>query len=71
LIVRTQKGADLVEQACAGGYIEVKAYPSELLPILKKAVFRRKKRVLERPDFTYLNLSAQEREYFLSTGDEY
>jgi coenzyme F420 hydrogenase subunit beta len=71
LIVRTQKGADLVEQTCAGGYIEVKAYPSELLPILKKAVFRRKKRVLERPDFTYLNLSAQEREYFLSTGDEY
>lgn len=71
LIIRTQKGAELIEQASAKGYIEIKPYPSELLSILKKAVFRRKKRVLELPDFTYLNLSAQEREYFLSTGDDY
>lgn len=70
LIVRTTKGADLVEQACTKGYIEIKPYPPELLQVLKKAVFRRKKRVLERPDFNYLNLSAQEREYFLSTGDD-
>ncbi len=70
LILRTTKGSELVEQACASGYIEIKPYPPELLPILRKAVFRRKKRVLERPDFTYLNLSAQEREYFLSTGDD-
>lgn len=71
MIIRTNKGTELIEQACAKGYIEIKSYPSELLPILRKAVFLRKKRVLELPDFTYLNLSAQEREYFLSTGDDY
>jgi hypothetical protein len=60
----------LVEQACANGYIEIKPYPSELLPLLKRAVFRKKKRVLGRLDFTYLNLPAPEREYFLSTGDD-
>jgi coenzyme F420-reducing hydrogenase beta subunit len=71
LIIRTQQGAELVEHACSKGYIEIKPYPPELLPVLKKAVFRRKKRVLERPDFTYLNLPAQEREYFLSMGDDF
>lgn len=70
LIIRTTKGAGLVEQACVTGCIEIKPYPPELLPALKKAIFRKKKRVLERVDFTYLNLPATEREYFLSTGDD-
>jgi len=70
LIIRTIKGAGLVEQACDNGYIEIKPYPSELLPLLKRAVYRKKKRVIGRVDFTHLNLPASEREYFLSMGDD-
>lgn len=70
LITRTAKGVKLVENAVASGVIEIKEYPDKLLPILKKAVFNKKKRVLERPDATYLELSAQEREHFLAAGGE-
>jgi len=38
------------------------------LPLLRKAVFNKKKRVLERPDAAYLELSDREREFFLVTG---
>ena len=70
LITRTVKGVKLVEDAVASGAIEIKEYPDELLPMLKKAVFNKKKRVLERPDATYLELNDQEREYFLGAGGE-
>jgi coenzyme F420-reducing hydrogenase beta subunit len=68
LITRTTKGADMVKNAVANSVIEIKGYPGELLPLLKKAVFNKKKRVLERPDAAYLELSDQEREFFLVTG---
>lgn len=70
LIIRTKQGVDLVNKACASGFIEVKPYPKEVLQALKNAVFQRKKRVLENPDFTYLNLPANERDYFLSAGGD-
>ncbi len=70
LITRTAKGVKLVEDAVASGVIEIKEYPGKLLPVLKKAVFNKKKRVLERPDATYLKLSDQEREHFLTAGGE-
>jgi coenzyme F420-reducing hydrogenase beta subunit len=68
LITRTVTGVRLVEDAAASGVIEIKDYPDKLLPILKKAVFNKKKRVLERPDAVYLELSDREREFFLGTG---
>lgn len=68
LIIRTTKGATLVNNAVANGVIEIKEYPRELLPLLRKAVFNKKKRVLERPDALYLELSNREREFFLVTG---
>lgn len=70
LIVRTEKGSDLVEKAVKNGTIEIKPYPKELLKILRKAVFNKKKRVLERPDAAYLELTPQEREYFLGSGGD-
>ncbi|MDD4334885.1 MAG: Coenzyme F420 hydrogenase/dehydrogenase, beta subunit C-terminal domain [Desulfotomaculaceae bacterium] len=68
LITRTAKGVKLVEHAIVNGVIEIKEYPGKLLPLLRKAVFNKKKRVLERPDATYLKLSAREKEFFLVTG---
>ncbi len=68
LIVRTEKGAELVKKAVARGVIETKPYPKELLPLLRKAVFYKKKRVLEGPDTNYLELTPYERKYFLATG---
>ncbi len=68
LIIRTSKGANLVKEAAARDIIELKEYPADRLPSLKKAVFNKKKRVLERPDAKYLELSDLEREFFLVTG---
>lgn len=70
LIARTTKGADLVKNAVANGVIEIKEYPGELLPLLKKAVFNKKKRVMERPDAAYLELSDRERNFFLNNGGD-
>lgn len=70
LITRTVKGVKLVEDAVASGVIEIKEYPEKLLPLLKRAVFNKKRRVLESPDSTYLELSAREKIYFLSAGGE-
>jgi coenzyme F420 hydrogenase subunit beta len=70
LISRTAQGVKLAEDAAADGIIEIKEYPEDLLPLLKRAVFNKKKRVLERPDATYLELSDWERKYFLGTGGE-
>jgi coenzyme F420 hydrogenase subunit beta len=70
LITRTEKGVKLVEDAVASGVIEITEYPDNLLPLLKKAVFNKKRRVLENPDSTYLKLSAREINYFRSVGGE-
>jgi coenzyme F420 hydrogenase subunit beta len=70
LIIRTAKGVKLAKDAVTNGVIEIKEYPDKLLPMLRTAVFNKKKRVLERPDATYLELPAREREYFLVTGGE-
>lgn len=68
LIIRTDKGADLAKDAVADGIIETKEYPAPRLPLLRKAVFNKKKRVLESPDAAYLEISKKERDYFLANG---
>ncbi len=57
LIIRTSKGASLAQDAVSSGIIEVKDYPIDRLPLLRKAVFNKKKRVLERRDAVYLEIS--------------
>ncbi len=68
LIIRTDKGADLIKESVAEGIIEIKEYPAPRLPLLKKAVFNKKKRVLENPDAAYLKIPEMERDYFLTDG---
>ena len=68
LIIRTDTGAILVKDAVADGIIEIKEYPAPRLPLLKKAVFNKKKRVLENPDAAYLKISNKERDFFLANG---
>ncbi|MBF7083659.1 Coenzyme F420 hydrogenase/dehydrogenase, beta subunit C-terminal domain [Desulfallas sp. Bu1-1] len=46
LIVRTEKGEALIKEAQAAGVIEIKQYPSEILPNLLTAVANKKARVL-------------------------
>ncbi|MHB8156743.1 MAG: Coenzyme F420 hydrogenase/dehydrogenase, beta subunit C-terminal domain [Desulfocucumaceae bacterium] len=62
LVVRTGAGQRLVERAVAQGVIEIKPYPEERLPILRKAALNKKMRVLspsggKKPD--YLALSGE------------
>jgi hypothetical protein len=47
----------------ASGIIEIKEYPPERLPLLRKAVFNKKKRVWKGRT-TYLEIPVKEREYF-------
>lgn len=47
LVVRTDTGRSLLEQAVAKGVLEIKPYPSERLPILRKAALNKKMRVLQ------------------------
>ncbi|HBC93635.1 MAG TPA: hypothetical protein DCZ10_12275, partial [Pelotomaculum sp.] len=54
LVVRTAKGRQLVADANKAGIIELQPYPHDRLPILRRAVFQKKKRVLERPDLIYI-----------------
>lgn len=68
LIIRTDIGASLAKDAVADGIIEIKEYPAPRLPLLKKAVFNKKKRVLENPDAAYLKISNKERDFFLANG---
>ncbi|MDD4767957.1 MAG: Coenzyme F420 hydrogenase/dehydrogenase, beta subunit C-terminal domain [Desulfotomaculaceae bacterium] len=70
LIIRTAKGSHLAEDAVANGIIEIKEYPAERLSLLRKAVFNKKKRVLGRPDASYLEFSDKERLYFLTNGGD-
>lgn len=71
LITRTTKGSRLVREAVKNNIIEIRPYPEERLPLLKKAVFDKKKRVLERPDASYLDLPAEEREFFICAGGDF
>lgn len=68
LVVRTRKGKQLVEESAAAGVIELKPYPQELLPVLRRAVFQKKKRVLQRPDVTYIGVPSGERDTFFEGG---
>lgn len=47
LVVRSGAGQSLVNDAVEKGIIEIKSYPEERLPILRKAVLNKKMRVLE------------------------
>lgn len=69
LVVRTQKGKQLVEDSVEAGIIELKPYPLELLPALRRAAFQKKKRVLERPDTAYIGVPSEERAIFLERGE--
>jgi len=70
LIIRTSKGSNLVREAVESSIIKIKPYPEELLPLLRKAVFNKKRRVLERADASYLDLPAGEREFFIAAGGD-
>ena len=70
LVVRTQKGKQLVEAASAVGVIELQTYPLERLPLLRQAVFQKKQRVLKRPDRSYIGLPAGEKDIFVEGGEE-
>jgi len=47
LLVRTAAGDDLVNLAVKEGVVEVRPYPEERLPILRKAVLNKKMRILD------------------------
>ncbi|HBV99377.1 MAG: hypothetical protein JL50_21820 [Peptococcaceae bacterium BICA1-7] len=47
LVVRTVAGQRLVERAAEKGVIEIKPYPEERLPILRKAALNKKMRVIQ------------------------
>jgi coenzyme F420-reducing hydrogenase beta subunit len=70
LIVRTDKGKQLVTDAKTAGIIELQPYPHDRLPVLRQAVFNKKKRVLERPDTSYIGVPASEKDSFLKGGEE-
>lgn len=68
LVVRTQNGKQLVEASVTAGVLELKPYPQELLPLLRRAVFQKKNRVLQRPDAAYIGVPPGERDTFLKGG---
>lgn len=69
LVVRTRKGQQLVEESVAAGVLKLKPYPQELLPVLRQAVFQKKKRVLQRPDVAYIGVPPGERDIFFEGGE--
>lgn len=69
LVVRSRKGKQLVEESTAAGIIELKPYPRELLPVLRRAVFQKKKRVLGRPEAAYIGVPPGERDTFIEGGE--
>jgi coenzyme F420 hydrogenase subunit beta len=74
LIIRSDRGRELLEAARAGGIIEVDALPQENLAHLKEASLGKRKRGLDNivqmsgseEDLLYLSLSAELREKLLS-----
>ncbi|MDD4238950.1 MAG: Coenzyme F420 hydrogenase/dehydrogenase, beta subunit C-terminal domain [Desulfotomaculaceae bacterium] len=69
LVVRTNKGKQLVADASTAGIIELQSYPLDRLPVLRQAVFQKKKRVLERPDTAYIGVPTGERNSFVKGGE--
>ncbi|KKM10096.1 hypothetical protein SY88_15770 [Clostridiales bacterium PH28_bin88] len=68
LVVRTRRGADLVERARQAGVLEVKPYPEERIPILRQAVLNKKIRVLrlwEDGQAAYLQVDDADKEQIL------
>ncbi len=63
LVVRSDSGQSLVNIAAEKGVIEIKPYPEERLPILRKAALNKKMRVLHDPD--------QPRPGYLAVSEEY
>lgn len=61
LVVRTAAGQSLVDLAAQKGVIEMKPYPEERLPILRRAAINKKMRVL----------GAEEKPGYLAIPDEY
>lgn len=57
LIIRTDKGRELIEQCVEAGIIEINTYPAERIPLLLQAVGNKKKRVLKEWEPTYLKLN--------------
>ncbi|KJR95935.1 MAG: hypothetical protein VR68_07745 [Peptococcaceae bacterium BRH_c4a] len=51
LIVRSDKGRELVDLALRRGAIEIAQYPEERLPLLRRAALNKKMRVLGLPEF--------------------
>ncbi len=47
LIVRTDRGKELVKNAVSEGVLEVKEYPHDRIPLLRQAVLNKKQRVLK------------------------
>jgi len=60
LVVRTRQGAELVEEAKRAGALEVKPYPAEREPLLRRAALNKKLRVLaamEEGKISYLSMT--------------
>jgi len=51
LVVRSDRGQDLLELALAKGAIELKEYPPERLPVLRRAALNKKMRVLNGSEY--------------------
>ena len=69
LLVRSTVGKDLVNRAVGAGMLEVRPYPAERLPLLRRAVFNKRQRVLaalaaESGGTGYLRLGEAERSYY-------
>lgn len=66
LLVRTSAGRTLVEEAQAAGVIELRPYPEERLPILRRAALQKKLRVLNAQQGNgYLRLPGEYRQQLL------
>ncbi len=65
LVVRSERGAELVKRAQRAGAIKVKPYPPERVPVLRQAVLNKKLRVLrsqEEGQAAYLQMDETYRE---------
>jgi coenzyme F420 hydrogenase subunit beta len=51
LIVRTSQGADLLDLAMQRDMVEIREYPPERLPLLRRAALNKKMRVLALPEY--------------------
>lgn len=47
LVIRTQRGQEAVQAAQEAGWLELKPYPAERLPILRQAIHNKKSRIIK------------------------